>query len=103
MNTRSATVYCSSSDTIDARYVDAATTLARLFAENEISLIYGGGNVGLMGHMARTVHDHDGYVVGVIPKAMMKIEGVGDRECDELHLTDTMRERKRIMYERGDA
>lgn len=103
MSIEAATVYCSSSDAIDDRYVRTATTLGRLFAENGISLVYGGGNVGLMGHMARTVHEHDGHVVGVIPKAMMKVEGVGYRACDELYLTETMRERKRIMYERGDA
>lgn len=103
MSVDSVTIYCSSSDSIDERHVDAATKLARLLAENGITLVYGGGNVGLMGHMARTVHEHDGHVVGVIPKEIMKVEGVGYRACDELYLTDTMRERKRIMYERGNA
>ena len=100
---RSVTVYCSSSNAVDQKFVDAAESFGRLIAEQGIRLIYGGGDVGLMGKMARAVHAHDGDVVGVIPKALMKVEGVAYQACDELHITDTMRERKRIMYERGDA
>jgi len=53
--------------------------------------------------MARSVHEHGGRVVGVIPLALKNIEGRAYEDSDELILTETMRERKRIMYERSDG
>ncbi len=100
---RSATVYCSSSDQIDEAFVEAAKRLGQLFAEKHVQLVNGGGSVGLMGVMARAVHEHGGRVVGVIPHALKNIEGVAYQASDELVLTETMRERKRIMYERSDG
>jgi cytokinin riboside 5'-monophosphate phosphoribohydrolase len=100
---RSVAVYCSSSNAIDNIYVQAAQELGRLFAEKHVQLVNGGGSVGLMGHMARSVHDHGGRVVGVIPLALKKIEGRAYEASDELVLTETMHERKRIMYERSDG
>ena len=100
---RSVTVYCSSSNEISDVYTDAAQKLGEEFARMHIQLVNGGGSVGLMGVMARSVHDHKGRVVGVIPKRLKKIEGRAYAASDELILTDTMRERKRIMYERSDG
>lgn len=100
---RSVTVYCSSSNEIDAAHTDAARTLGKIFAERHIQLINGGGSVGLMGVMARAVHANGGRVVGVIPHELKNIEGIAYHASDELILTDTMRERKRIMYERSDG
>lgn len=100
---RSVTVYCSSSNTIDPSHMKAAQTLGRLFAEKHVQLVNGGGSVGLMGEMARSVHENGGRVVGVIPLALKEIEGRAYEASDELILTETMRERKRIMYERSDG
>ena len=100
---RSVTVYCSSSNTIDEVYTSAAERLGAEFARCHIQLVNGGGSVGLMGVMARAVHDQGGRVVGVIPKRLKDIEGRAYDASDELILTDTMRERKRIMFERSDA
>lgn len=100
---RSATVYCSSSNEIDDVYTDAARQLGELFAGHHVQLVNGGGSVGLMGVMARAVHSNGGRVVGVIPHALKEIEGVAYLASDELIMTDTMRERKRIMYERSDG
>lgn len=100
---RSITVYCSSSNEIDAVFTDAAQSLGKIFAERHVQLVNGGGSVGLMGEMARAVHANGGRVVGVIPHALKNIEGVAYSASDELILTDTMRERKRIMYERSDG
>jgi len=100
---RSVTVYCSSSNEIDPVFVDAAQNLGRIFAERHVQLVNGGGSVGLMGVMARSVHANGGRVVGVIPHALKNIEGVAYSASDELILTDTMRERKRIMFERSDG
>ena len=65
-------------------------------------LIYGGGNVGLMGVVARSVQSAGGHVVGVIPNFMTERE-LAFREADELVVVADMRERKRIMAERADA
>ena len=95
-------VYCASSDTIDGVYFDAAQQLGTAIAQRGWRLIYGGGSVGLMGAVARSVHAHGGHVVGVIPQALLDRE-VGYLDADELIVTATMRERKRIMEERADA
>ena len=100
---RSVTVYCSSSNEIDSAYMDAARELGRHFANKHVQLVNGGGSVGLMGEMARSVHDHGGRVVGVIPLALKNIEGRAYDASDELILTETMRERKKIMFERSDG
>jgi len=100
---RSVTVYCSSSNVIRPVFTDAARKLGAEFAKCHVQLVNGGGSVGLMGVMARAVHDQGGRVVGVIPKRLKSIEGRAYDASDELILTDTMRERKRIMFERSDA
>ncbi len=96
-------VYCASSNHVEARYVQAAETMGRLLAEGGHTLLYGGGNVGLMGAMARAAHRHGGAVVGVIPEALRAIEGVAYEAADELHITDTMQQRKHLLFTRADA
>ncbi len=97
------TVYCSSSNEIDAKYLDVAEEAGRLLAEHEFALVYGGGQVGLMGVIARAVHCHGGRVYGVIPEALMEREGVAYEVADELIITKTMQERKAILFTRADA
>lgn len=96
-------VYCSSSNYLEDLYYEDARTLGRLMAEQDYGLVYGGGNVGLMGVLAKTVHEHDGYVFGVIPRQLKNREGVAYEVADDLIITETMRERKAIMYEKADA
>ncbi len=96
-------VYCSSSNDVNAAYYSAAEDLGRLLAEQSFPLVYGGGGVGLMGAVARAVHEHGGSVTGVIPEALTEIEGVAYDSADEMIVTDTMQERKAAMYERADA
>ncbi len=96
-------VYCSSSNRIAKRYFEMADEVGRLLAERGYALIYGGGNVGLMGQMARAVHEHGGRVVGVIPERLKAIEGVAYDVADELIITQTMQQRKRTMFTRADA
>lgn len=72
-------------------------------AELGIGLVYGGGDVGLMGEVARAVHEGGGHVFGVIPTALREIEGVAYELADELVETDTMHQRKVRMIERADA
>ena len=95
-------VYCSSSDRLDAKYYAAAEALGRALAARGWGLVYGGGKVGLMGALARTVKAGGGRVVGVIPQFMCDKELAYD-EADELVTVLTMRERKMLMESRADA
>ena len=96
-------VYCSSSDLLDDIYYQEARQLGRHIATQGYGLVYGGGNVGLMGVVARSVHENDGYVYGVIPRALKEREGVAYEIADELIVTDSLRERKYLMYEKSQA
>src|SRR5690349_24956251 len=60
-------VYCGSGPGTNPRFVEAAQALGKIFAENNIRLVYGGGSVGLMGAIAKSVLDHGGAVTGIIP------------------------------------
>ncbi len=71
-------------------------------ASRGYTLIYGGANVGLMGVLARTSHEHGGKVVGVIPEALRDRE-LAYTDADELIVTSNLRDRKKIMEERADA
>src|SRR3954464_4966521 len=95
-------VYCGSGSGSNPRFVEAATALGKVFAENSIRLVYGGGSVGLMGAVAKSVLDHGGSVTGIIPDFLIKKERMLDRP-QELIITPDMHERKRLMFERSDA
>ncbi|SDB43593.1 LOG family protein [Bauldia litoralis] len=99
---RNVCVYCGSNNGTSADYAEAATTLGRDIAEAGIRLIYGGGSIGLMGIVARTVLENGGQVTGIIPQ-FLKDREVMLGEASELVVTDDMHERKRIMFERADA
>jgi len=98
----SVTVFCGSSDVVDAKYFAAAVDLGRKLARKGWRLIYGGGSVGLMGALSRSVLESGGHVTGVIPRALLDL-GVGETRVSELVVTDGLRDRKAIMDERGDA
>ena len=95
-------VYCSSSETIEPRYVELATELGDRLAAAGYGLVSGGGRVSMMGAVARAVRAGGGHTVGVIPSHLVPLE-VADTDADELVVVETMRERKRIMDERSDA
>ncbi|GAB5559936.1 MAG: hypothetical protein SynsKO_15830 [Synoicihabitans sp.] len=95
-------VYCSSSRDLDSHYYAAGEAVGRGLAERGWGLIYGGGNAGTMGAVARATKAAGGPVVGIIPE-FMKDRELAYHEADELVTVDSMRERKRIMAERADA
>lgn len=99
---RSVCVFSSSSDAVASHYMEAASALGALLAEQKLTLVYGGGKVGLMGAVARAVHANGGKVIGVIPHYLRKKE-VAYEQADELIVTKCLRERKAIMEERADA
>jgi uncharacterized protein (TIGR00730 family) len=95
-------VYCGSRFGDAPAFADAARNLGRLIAQEGATLIYGGGRVGLMGAVADAALAVGGRVVGVIPQALMDRE-VGHQGLSELHVVQTMHERKQLMAERADA
>ncbi|HEY1791721.1 MAG TPA: TIGR00730 family Rossman fold protein [Opitutaceae bacterium] len=95
-------VYCSSSRHLDSRYYAAAEEVGRAMVAHGWGLVYGGGNVGMMGALAQAVKGAGGHVVGVIPDFMIERE-LAYHNADELVTTPSMRERKRIMEERASA
>jgi uncharacterized protein (TIGR00730 family) len=96
------TVYCSSSSRVDRAYFNAAQALGSAIARQGWKLVYGGNNVGLMGALADAARTAGGKVIGVTPRLFVD-KGAADEKCDELLVTDGMRERKALMEERGDA
>jgi len=95
-------VYCGSGSGTNPRFVEAAVALGKVFAENSIRLVYGGGSVGLMGAVAKSVLDHGGTVTGIIPDFLANRERMNPG-LTELVITPDMHERKRLMFERSDA
>ncbi|MBR1149535.1 TIGR00730 family Rossman fold protein [Bradyrhizobium sp. JYMT SZCCT0428] len=95
-------VYCGSGSGSNPRFVEAAIALGKVFAENSIRLVYGGGSVGLMGAVAKSVLDHGGTVTGIIPDFLANRERMNPN-LTELVVTPDMHERKRLMFERSDA
>ena len=95
-------VFCGSSPGTDARHAAAAVALGRVLAEASITLVYGGGNVGLMGVLADATLAHGGEVIGVIPHALIARE-LGHTGIQDLRIVDTMHERKALMADLADA
>lgn len=95
-------VFCGSSHGAGRAYVDAAKRVGAKLASRGIELVYGGGNVGLMGVLADSVLEAGGHVIGVIPEALMAKE-VGHRGLTDLRVVKSMHERKALMAELSDG
>jgi len=95
-------VYCGSSSGSKGAYSEAAQTLGRTMARRGIGLVYGGGNIGLMGVIARTVMQSGGEVIGVIPRFLEEKE-IAYHEITELRRVDTMHQRKKVMEELAEG
>ena len=102
MSRFSVCVYCGSRPGQDAAFAQAASTVGRLIGQSGGQLVYGGGRAGLMGMVADAALAAGATVVGVIPQALMERE-LGHRGLTELHVVQTMHERKQLMAERSDA
>ncbi|HEY8352743.1 MAG TPA: TIGR00730 family Rossman fold protein [Sphingomonadales bacterium] len=99
---RSICVYCGSRPGRDPRLAADAAAFGRTLAEAGITLVYGGGSIGLMGILARSVLEHGGRVIGIIPGHLDHRE-ITQTGLTELHVVGSMHERKRMMFERSDA
>ncbi|HEX2204972.1 MAG TPA: TIGR00730 family Rossman fold protein [Longimicrobium sp.] len=95
-------VFCGSSSGARPAYAEAAAAMGRALVERGVGLVYGGGNVGLMGIVADTVMAGGGEVVGVIPEGLLLRE-VGHTGLTELRVVHSMHERKAVMADLADA
>jgi uncharacterized protein (TIGR00730 family) len=95
-------VFCGSGIGSDTVYAEAARELGILLAHSSIQLIYGGGNVGLMGALADSVMEQGGQVTGVIPHFLLDKE-VGHRGITHLEVVESMHQRKQRMADLADA
>lgn len=95
-------VYGAASDKISEKYKQAGENLGKTLATRGHGLVFGGGDNGLMGAVARGVYACGGEIIGVSPK-FFNVDGVLYPNCTELIYTDTMRERKKILEDSSDA
>ncbi|UFS56877.1 TIGR00730 family Rossman fold protein [Comamonadaceae bacterium M7527] len=98
----SVAVYCGSRPGTDQAHVAAATAVGHWIGTHGGQLVYGGGNTGLMGTVAKACAAAGGRVLGVMPQALVERE-VANTDCDEWVVVQTMHERKAIMAQRADA
>jgi uncharacterized protein (TIGR00730 family) len=102
LNLKKVCVFCGSSSGKRAEYAEAAIDLGRELVRQNIGLVYGGGDVGLMGIIADTVMSEGGEVTGVIPQFLAQKE-VAHKDLTELRIVDSMHERKALMSELSDG
>lgn len=102
MKIESLCVYCGSSPGLFPEYREVALRFGRLLAAKQISLVYGGGNVGLMGAVADGALAAGGKVIGVIPEMLVGKE-LAHRGLTALHVVASMHERKTLMADLSDA
>jgi uncharacterized protein (TIGR00730 family) len=95
-------VFCGSNSGNGVKYLQGAQQLGKIIAAENIELVYGGGNIGMMGELANTVLQYNGKVIGVIPKDLV-IRECALKEVTELKIVKSMHERKATMSELSDG
>ena len=95
-------LFCGANTGTRPAYADAATQIGRALAARGMTLVYGGGSVGLMDIAAQAALDAGGRVIGVITEQLM-VREVGHSGLDQLHIVATMHERKALMAKLSDA
>ena len=95
-------VFCGSNAGARPSYLRATVDLGELLAARGIGLVYGGGNVGLMGALADAALAKGGEVIGVIPQSLLQRE-LGNTACTELRIVESMHQRKQMMADLSDA
>ena len=102
MKIKSLTIYCSASQKIDKKYFKIAKETAEIISNYKIRVIYGGGNVGLMGEIADTLVNLNKDIVGIIPKFLINKEKL-NLKLKNLKVVDDMTKRKELLFKLGDA
>lgn len=99
---RAICVFCGAQNAVPQEYLDMARELGNDMAKNSKQLVYGGGDCGLMGAVANGVLEKGGQAIGVFPRSLGRIE-VEHRGLTQMHMVDSMHERKQIMYDHADT
>lgn len=101
-NIKTLCVYCGSRKSNNNNFVTLAENVGKILGQNRIKLVYGGGNVGLMGILATSVIENGGTVHGIIPGHLDRIE-VSHDKITKLTIVDNMHQRKKMMFDHSDA
>ena len=99
---KSLCVFCGASNAVDKKFLDTGAEFGKLLAERDITLVYGGGDCGVMGAIANATMQNGGHVTGVFPVSLRNIENE-HQSLSEIIIVNTMHERKQCMFERSDA
>ena len=102
MKIKSLTIYCSASQIIDKKFLKIAKETAEIISNYKIRVVYGGGNVGLMGEIANTLVKLDKDIVGIIPKFLINKEKL-NLKLKNLRVVNSMANRKEQLFKLGDA
>ncbi|MFO1242108.1 MAG: TIGR00730 family Rossman fold protein [Rickettsiales bacterium] len=94
-------VFCGAQNAVPQVHLDMGKDLGKRMAEKNISLVYGGGDCGIMGAVANSVMKTGGWVTGVFPESLRNIENE-HQSLNEIIIVDTMHTRKELMYRRSD-
>lgn len=95
-------IYGASSNAIDKSFLDAGEQLGKAIAQNNHTVVFGGGAAGLMGAVARGSHSENGEIIGICP-SFFNVDSALFTDCTEMIYTETMRERKQLLDEMSDA
>ena len=102
MKIKSLTIYCSASQIIDKKFLKIAKETAEIISNYKIRVVYGGGNVGLMGEIANTLVKLDKDIVGIIPKFLINKEKL-NLKLKNLRVVNNMTKRKELLFKLCDA
>ena len=102
MDIKSLTIYCSSSDNLDLEYYQIANIIGEFLGKKKIKIIYGGGNVGLMGKIANSAFKNGSEVIGIMPKFLANRERI-NYNITKTIVVKNMVSRKKKLFEKGDA
>jgi len=102
MKLKSVCVFCGSNNNASPRFLDLATELGKELSQRKIQMVYGGGDVGMMGKAANAMLQNGGEVIGIIPEHLMKRE-VAHKGVQTLHVVPNMHERKQMMFDLSDG
>ena len=102
MDIKSLTIYCSSSNLLEQKYYNLAYQIGEFLGKKQISVIYGGGKVGMMGKISKSAMNTGSKVIGIIPQFLNSKEII-DLNISETIIVKNMRERKQKLFELGDA
>ncbi len=99
---KSVCVFCGASNSVDKRFLEIGKVFGEILAKKGITLVYGGGDCGIMGAIANSTMKSGGHVTGVFPVSLRNIENE-HQNLSEIIIVNTMHERKQLMFERSDA